>query len=74
MPALNRRYAAIGWTAVLIMKLVIRRKARAAARAARAAAPEGRHLKRKVFPLLVALAVGATAFFRRRSGGQQAAP
>jgi hypothetical protein len=65
MSVFNRRNAAIGWVAMLFGKRVLKRKAKAAARAvdSGAGSPRG-----KAFAVLVAAAVGAAAFFRRQSG------
>jgi hypothetical protein len=65
MPVFNRRNAALGWVALLIGKRVLKRKAKAAARAVDSKA---RRPRRKAYAVLAAAAVGAGAFFRRQSG------
>ena len=69
MSVFNRRNAAIGWVAMLFGKRVLKRKAKAAARAVDSgvASPQG-----KAFALLVAAAVGAAALFRRQARGDDA--
>ena len=63
MSVFNRRNATVGWLALLVGKRVLKRKAKAAARAVDAEARRPRH---KVAALLLTAGVGAAAFLRRR--------
>lgn len=66
MGIFNRRNAAVGWVTWLVGKRIVKRKARGVVPAVD---PQTRRPNRSAVALLVAGAVGALAFWRSRSSG-----
>lgn len=65
MGVFNRRNAAVGWLTLTVGKRVLKKKAKGAAPALD---PETKRPNRSAIALGVAGAVGALAFWRKRSG------
>jgi hypothetical protein len=65
----NRRNAAVGWVTWAVGKRVLKRKAKGAAPSID---PETKKPNRSAIALLVAGAVGALTFWRKRAGDDEA--
>ena len=70
MSVLNRRNGIIGWVAWSVGKRVIKREAR---RAVPSIDRESKRPNKSAIALLVASGVGALTFWKKRSGGGEAA-
>ena len=66
MGVFNRRNAAVGWVTWAVGKRVLKKKAKGAAPSLD---PESKKPNKSAIALLVAGAVGALTFWRKRSGG-----
>jgi hypothetical protein len=64
MPVFNRRNATLGWIALFFGKRILKRKAKAVVRTT------ARSPRHSAAALLIAVAVGAAAFVRRRAGDE----
>jgi len=71
MGIVNRRNAVVGWMAWRIGKRVLKRKAKDAVPAVD---PETKKPNKSAIALLVAGAVGALTFWRKRSGDDETPP
>jgi hypothetical protein len=70
MSVINRRNAVVGWAALAVGKRVLKRKAKSAVPSID---PESKRPNRSAIALLVASAVGALTFWKKRSGGDEPA-
>jgi MYXO-CTERM domain-containing protein len=64
----NRRNAAVGWLALLVGKRIVKSKAR---QAVPAVDPESKRPNKSAIALMLAAAVGAATFWRRRSDHEE---
>lgn len=71
MAVFNRRNAAVGWLAVFVGKRILKRKAK---QAVPALDPESKRPNNSAIALLLASAVGAATFWRRRSRDEETEP
>jgi len=67
----NRRNAAVGWLAWAVGKRVVKKKAKSAVPSID---PESKKPNKSAIALLVAGAVGALTFWRKRSGDDETPP
>jgi hypothetical protein len=71
MGVFNRRNAAVGWMAWAVGKRVLKKKAKGAVPAIDS---ESKKPNKSAIALVIASAVGALSFWRKRSGGDDSPP